>query len=99
MKGVVLTLCLGFFLHARSQTSYTWKGTVSTDWNTAANWLPNGIPGGVDNVTIVTGSNTCVLAAATSVNNLTVSSGALDLGGVSFIVTPTPAFSTPPVRS
>ncbi|HXB09581.1 MAG TPA: hypothetical protein VNW04_20785, partial [Puia sp.] len=82
MKGIVLTLCLGLFLHARSQTAYTWKGVVSTDWNTPANWAPNGVPGAADNVTIVTGSNSCVLTGATSINNLIINSGVLDLGGV-----------------
>lgn len=33
-------------------TSYTWNGSVSSDWGTAANWTPNGVPGSVDNVTI-----------------------------------------------
>src|SRR5579859_5676249 len=81
MKGFVLAFCLGLFLPARSQTSYTWKGTLSTNWNVAANWMPNGIPGTADNVTIVTGSNTCVLSSAVSISNLTVTSGVLDLGG------------------
>ena len=62
MKGIVLTLCLGFFLHAQSQTSYTWKGTVSTAWTVAANWMPNGVPGAADNVVIATGSNNCILS-------------------------------------
>lgn len=33
-------------------TSYTWNGSTSSDWATAANWTPNGVPGAVDNVTI-----------------------------------------------
>lgn len=33
-------------------TSYTWNGSTSSDWGTATNWTPNGIPGAVDNVTI-----------------------------------------------
>ncbi|HEY4110692.1 hypothetical protein, partial [Puia sp.] len=85
MKGFALAICLGTFLYAHSQTAYTWKGTVSTDWNTATNWLPNGVPAAADNVTIVTGGNTCILAGAASINNLTVTSGVLDLGG--FVLT------------
>ena len=81
MKGLVLAFCLGIVMHAYSQTSYTWKGTVSSNWAVAGNWLPSGVPGAADNVTIVTGSNSCVLPAATSINNLTVTSGVLDLGG------------------
>jgi len=86
MKGIVLAFCLGIVVHAHSQTSYTWKGTVSNNWGVAGNWLPSGVPGAADNVTIVTGSNICVLPAATSINNLTVTSGVLDLGGVQLTV-------------
>src|SRR5258708_13130637 len=81
MKGLVLAFCLGIFLHGHTQTSYTWKGTISTSWSVAANWLPSGVPAAADNVTIVTGGNTCVLPGATSINNLTVTSGVLDLAG------------------
>lgn len=66
---------------AVSQTSYTWNGSVSTAWNTAANWTPNGIPGNADHVKIVTGSNTCLLNASTGITNFTLTSGTLDLGG------------------
>src|ERR1022692_210431 len=66
---------------AKSQTSYTWNGSVSTAWNTAGNWAPNGIPGAADNVTIVTGSNVCMLNAATSITNVALTCGTLDLGG------------------
>ncbi len=31
---------------ACAQSAYVWTGTVSGDWNTAANWSPNGVPGG-----------------------------------------------------
>jgi len=86
MKGIVLAFCLGIVVHAHSQTSYTWKGTVSSNWGVAGNWLPSGVPGAADNVTIVTGSNICVLPAGTNINNLTVTSGVLDLGGVQLTV-------------
>lgn len=81
MRGFALAFCLGLFFYAQSQTAYTWKGTVSTDWNTAGNWLPSGVPGAADNVTIVTGSNPCMVAGNISINNLTVTSGTLNLGG------------------
>ncbi|HVU95213.1 MAG TPA: T9SS type A sorting domain-containing protein [Puia sp.] len=86
MKGIVLAFCLGIVVHAQSQTSYTWKGTISSAWDVAGNWLPSGVPGPADNVTIVTGGNICVLPAATSINNLTVTSGVLDLGGLQLTV-------------
>jgi hypothetical protein len=75
----------------RAQTSYTWTGLVSTAWNTPTNWLPNGIPGAADNVTIVTGVNTCKLGASQSINNLTLTSGALDLNAGTLTVNGTTA--------
>src|ERR1700744_1964860 len=86
MKGLVLAFCLGIVLHAHTQTSYTWKGTISSNWGVAGNWLPSGVPGSVDNVTIVTGSNPCVMPGALTINNLTVTSGVLDLGGAQLTV-------------
>lgn len=62
-----------------SQTSYVWNGTTSTNWGTNTNWTPNGIPGSLDNVTIVTGANNCILAGNTTVTNLTITSGILNL--------------------
>jgi hypothetical protein len=65
----------------QAQTSYTWTGATSTSWNTPTNWAPNGIPGAADNVTVVTGGNTCKLGASTGITNLTVTSGTLDMNG------------------
>ncbi len=69
------------FSTVKAQTNYTWNGSVSTAWYTGANWTPNGVPGASDNVTIVTGGNVCVVNLNTSINNLTFTSGTLDLGG------------------
>ena len=71
-------------IHA--QTSYTWNGALSSAWNTPGNWTPNGIPGSADNVTIVTGSNTCMLTTGQSINNFTLTSGTLDLGGTTLTI-------------
>src|SRR6185437_15334799 len=73
-------------LSVKSQTSYTWNGTVSTAWNTPGNWSPSGVPGASDNVTIVTGGNTCVLNTSSAINNLTLTSGTLDLGSATLTV-------------
>jgi hypothetical protein len=101
MKHFVLIIGLFIFGQAvRSQTSYTWTGSISTSWNTAGNWAPAGIPGAIDNVTIVTGSNTCVLNATSSINNITITSGTLDLGGFTLNTTgPTALFSTGTVQN
>lgn len=70
-----------------SQVSYTWNGSTSTNWNTGSNWTPNGIPGTLDNVTIVTGANNCILANNTTVTNLTITSGLLNLNAFSLNTT------------
>ncbi|MEO9022256.1 MAG: T9SS type A sorting domain-containing protein [Ginsengibacter sp.] len=77
-------LLLGFFVFTqtiKAQTSYTWNGSVSTLATDAANWTPNGIPGPLDAVTIVTASNICKLNTNANIASITVSSGIVDLGG------------------
>ena len=81
---IVTLLCL--FIAVEAQTSYTWNGSLSAAWNTPGNWTPNGVPGSADNVTIVTGSNTCQLSASQSINNFTLTSGTLDMGGATLTI-------------
>ncbi len=54
--------------------SYTWNGSTSSDWNTATNWTPNGVPGIIDNVLINTSAiNPCVANGVFfGANNFTV---------------------------
>ncbi|MBL0317036.1 MAG: HYR domain-containing protein [Flavobacteriales bacterium] len=88
LQSLTTTLTLLFIAAlAEAQTSYTWNGSASTAWTTNTNWTPNGIPGNLDNVTIVTGSNNCVIAANTQVTNLTMTSGTLNLGGFTLTTT------------
>src|ERR1700733_8886669 len=82
MKRVVPIIVLFLFWQSiKAQTSYTWNGSVSTNWNVAGNWTPNGIPGTLDNVKVVTATNNCKLSANTGVWHVNLSSGTLDLGG------------------
>ena len=82
MKRFLLCICVFVSVcqTVKAQISYTWNGSSSTAWNTAANWTPNGIPGAADNVKIVTAANSCTLNASTHINNFTLTSGTLDLG-------------------
>lgn len=64
---VTYTLCNGTTLKETEQTtvtvskSKTWNGSVSTDWNTDANWTPVGVPTNMDCVLIpVTANNPIV---------------------------------------
>lgn len=81
MKHLLLLFCIASFITDFSQTSYTWNGSNSSNWNTNTNWTPNGVPGSADNVTIVPGANNCILAGNTSVTNLTITNGVLNLNG------------------
>jgi hypothetical protein len=57
--------------------SYTWTNTAGGNWNVAANWSPNGVPGGTDSAAItVTGGYTVTI-------NDTESAGTLTLGASS----------------
>lgn len=54
-------------------TNYTWNGSSSSDWGTATNWTPNGIPGTIDNVTInVPGTNTLNITSNRTIQNFTI---------------------------
>ncbi|MDJ1503568.1 hypothetical protein [Xanthocytophaga agilis] len=83
-----LLLVGSLLLSVNSQAaSYTWNGSVSTDWNTAANWTPAAVPASTDDVTINTVSvnRYPVLVANTTLNSFTLNSGSIDLAG--FILT------------
>ncbi|PWA03898.1 hypothetical protein, partial [Flavobacterium psychrotolerans] len=55
-----------------SGSSYTWNGTGGDGlWGTAANWTPNGIPGSLDQITIVTAGTNLALADARTVSSAT----------------------------
>jgi hypothetical protein len=50
-----------------------WTGATSTDWNTASNWSPNGVPTSSDYVYINGGIGTPILSTTTTVINVTIS--------------------------
>jgi hypothetical protein len=53
-----------------------WSGAVSTDWNTAGNWSPAGVPVATDSVLIVAGGNQPALSGSVSIARFTMQSGA-----------------------
>jgi hypothetical protein len=82
MKRLILVIGLFVLVQTlKSQTVYTWKGTLSGSWNNSGNWSPVGVPTPIDNVIILTAPNNCILPSSTTINNLTLTSGTLDLGG------------------
>ena len=60
--------------------STVWNGSVDTDWNTAANWTPSGVPLASAHIQIST-TNACALDQSRSCASLTIDSGATLIGG------------------
>ncbi|MFZ4548397.1 MAG: GLUG motif-containing protein, partial [Bacteroidales bacterium] len=70
--------------------SLTWDGSTNTNWNTAANWTPEGVPAAADDVVIPnTVTNFPTLTAAGTCKNITIQSGASLLGNENLTVTGT----------
>ena len=62
----------------------TWNGSASTDYGTAANWTPSGVPSGSSNVVIPDTSsiNNCILDTARTVNSFRIdANGTFDGNG------------------
>ncbi|MFA6400803.1 MAG: fibronectin type III domain-containing protein [Salinivirgaceae bacterium] len=59
------------------------SNVVSGNWNTAATWLPSGVPAATDNVTILDGHTITIDATSAVCNNLTVGQGST--GTLNFI--------------
>lgn len=58
--------------------SKTWNGSVSSDWNTANNWTPSGVPTALDCVVIPTAPRNAIVSGANYNglgHNLTVQNG------------------------
>jgi hypothetical protein len=66
--------------------SYAWNGSESTNWNTPANWTPNGVPDMGDNVTISSTTRSPQLDDNHSLSTLTLNSGTLNLAGFTLTV-------------
>jgi hypothetical protein len=93
MKNLLSFIFAILLISPVSAISYTWNGSASSDWNTAANWTPVGIPGLGDDVIVFAATNNCVLDAPRTLLTLTVNSGVLDLNTNTLIVTANASFS------
>lgn len=71
LSGLILTAT-----NPAKAATYTWTNTAGGNWNVAANWFPNGVPGGTDSAAITnTGNDTVTVSDTESV-------GTLALGGI-----------------
>jgi len=53
----------GFSLLGLSGASAQWNGSVSTDWNTAENWTPAGVPAGINAIINTASGNIATISA------------------------------------
>ncbi|MGN6637774.1 MAG: beta strand repeat-containing protein, partial [Mucilaginibacter sp.] len=60
-----------------AQTTYTWKGTTSSDWNTASNWSPASVPTATSIVQIgyTTFTNSPTISSTETVSAASISFG------------------------
>lgn len=84
-----LFITILFFCFGISAYPQTWNGSVSSAWNTAANWTPATIPGAGNDVTInnPAAPNQPILPSNLTIRDLTMSAGALDLATFTLTVT------------
>ena len=81
---VTYTLCSGSTVKVTDQTTVTvsgnkvWNGSVNTDWNTAANWTPSGVPTNTQPVVIANVTNKPVITGGINAQacSLTIQTGA-----------------------
>lgn len=83
MKHLIAFICkvrvLGIILLTSSSlnaTSYTWNG-YNGNWSDPSKWIPNGVPGLTDDVTIP-GGTTCTLDGDVIFQSLSISGGTLN---------------------
>ena len=72
---------IGAYQNSNPPSLATWRGNLSNDWDTPANWSSNIVPGNISDVIIGgTAFNMPTISDAASCNNLTMESGATLLG-------------------
>ncbi len=82
-----LFMLISFLPLASKAVSYTWAGSVSTEWGNASNWSPStGTPDFGDDVTIQSGTFSPVFEEIAGLNNFTINSGSLNLAGFTLII-------------
>jgi hypothetical protein len=86
MKKFIYTLTFLIFAVALHATNYTFN-VASGDWNVATNWLPVGVPGAGDDVSIGFQKTMTISAGVLNVNNITIQGGTLTQTGGQIIST------------
>ena len=97
MKKYTLIIAISVFFLLSSTlcfaTTYSWTGATDTDWSTSTNWNPYGVPIVGDILSISNQTNNPVLAANTTIQTLTMTSGTLDCNGYTLTISATASFN------
>ncbi|MCH6233060.1 T9SS type A sorting domain-containing protein [Cognataquiflexum rubidum] len=83
MKKILLFSILFVATFSSGFAQITWNGSVSSDWNTAANWTPANVPNTNAEDAIINGAGTFqpTLSGNITMRDLTMSGGTLTLDG------------------
>lgn len=82
---MTLLFLLFLFLGSQSQAQISYVSASGGNWNTVTVWNPNGTPGVNDDITITNGY-VINLAANQLINNITMTSGTLNINGFQLTV-------------
>ncbi|MBP6403412.1 MAG: hypothetical protein KA492_12845 [Bacteroidia bacterium] len=74
--GIFIYSNFGTSEDAKAATTYTWNGSLGSEWGLAGNWTPSGLPGSSDIVIIGSTTNAPALSDVTSIASLTLNNGA-----------------------
>ena len=67
--------------------NYTWNGSQSGSWATAANWTPNGVPSTSDTINVNSGHPTLLAGQNRTIARIVISGGTIDVGSYELYVT------------
>jgi hypothetical protein len=94
LRMIIFIFILSLHFSIYSQVSYTWTGSVSSDWSDENNWTPlGGPPAAIDHVVLNAGANDPILAGNTAVTNFTINANTFNLNGFTLSTTGTLALN------
>jgi hypothetical protein len=82
-----------------AQVSYSWNGSVSSDWAAPGNWTPSGVPGTNDTAIIVNVGNSPAISANTTVSVFSITSNTLTLNGNTLTANNSASFNASTITS
>src|SRR4051794_9197454 len=80
LAGRLSLLLLGGVAATSHAATITWTNNTPGNWNTAANWSPNQVPGAADTAVLANGVSV-TLGSPTTVSNFNFSAGAIKGNG------------------